>query len=91
MPNLSRGGYLIGALLRLGPVRMTDMGGMRAVDWPEITAFAQGTGRISEPWELELLFDLAQDYLAGRRTGDKLFGIEPMEQHEARKGDPATE
>lgn len=79
MPDLSVGGYLIDALLRLGPVRPTEMGGQRPADWPEIVAFAQGTRRVSEPWEIELLYDLAQDYLAGFRTGSKLFGVAPVD------------
>lgn len=82
MPRLSPGGYLFEAMQRLGPTRPTDMGGLRPVDWPEITAFARGTERVSEPWEIEQLYDMAQAYLAGYRTGCKLFGIEPMEQAE---------
>ena len=82
MPDLSIGGDYIKALLRLGPLRSTEMGGQRSVDWPEITAFAQGTQRVSAPWEIELLYDLAQEYAAGHRTGCKLFGIEPMEKAE---------
>jgi len=80
MPSLSPGGYLFEAMQRLGPTRQSDMGGLRATDWPEIMAFAQGTGRVSEPWEIEQLYDMAQAYVAGYRTGCKLFGIEPMEQ-----------
>ncbi|WP_306150750.1 hypothetical protein [Roseovarius sp. MMSF_3281] len=82
MPDLSRGEYLLEAMQVLGPIRHGDMGGMRVVDWPEIVAFAQGTQRISEPWEIEQVHDMALAYLAGYRTGCKLFGIEPMEQEE---------
>lgn len=82
MPDLSIGGYLFEAMQRLGPARSTEMGGLRPVDWPEIAAFAQGTARVSEPWEIELLYDMSQEYISGYRTGCKLFGIEPMEQAE---------
>lgn len=82
MPDLSHGGYLFEALQRMGPARSSDMGGLRPADWPEIVAFAHGTRRVSEPWEIEQLYDMAQEYLAGHRTGSKLFGIEPMEQAE---------
>lgn len=82
MPSLSPGAYMFEAMQRLGPTRSTDMGGVRPVDWPEIIAFSQGTERISEPWEIEQIYDMAQAYLAGYRTGCKLFGIEPMEQAE---------
>jgi len=80
MPDLSVGGYLFEAFQRIGPFRKSGMGDLRPVDWPEIVAFANGTRRVSEPWEIEQLYDMSLAYLAGYRTGCKLFGIEPMEQ-----------
>lgn len=82
MPELPSGGYLLAALQKLGPARQAGMGGLRPVDWPEIVAFSQGTGRITEPWEIELIFDMGQEYLSGKTTGDKLFGIAPIDQAE---------
>lgn len=65
--------------MMLGPTRSDGMG-ERPVDWPEIVAFANGTGRVSEPWELEALANMAQGYLSERQAGAEPLSVPPVER-----------
>ncbi len=77
--EIERGEYLLAALMDLGPTRPTGWG-LRAVDWPEITAFAQGTGRVAEAWEMEALRKMALGYAAGLANGADPLAIMPSER-----------
>lgn len=56
------------------------MGGHRPADWPEITAFAQGTRTVTEPWELEALHRMAQAYTGALDEGANPLCIPPLER-----------
>ena len=79
LPPLGPVRYLAEAMMRLGPLRSDGMG-LRAADWPEIDAFARVTGRITEPWEAEALFDMCAAYLAESQSGDDPLMIAPVER-----------
>ncbi|WP_425070640.1 hypothetical protein [Sagittula sp. S175] len=73
------GGYLIDALLALGPTRSEPMGGARPTDWPEIAPFMQATRRITEPWEAEVLRDMCEAFCAGLSAGESPFADYPWD------------
>nr|RDS94831.1 hypothetical protein DWF04_15395 [Cereibacter sphaeroides f. sp. denitrificans] len=72
-------------MLRLRPIRSDGMG-ERPVDWPEIEAFARLTGRITEQWEAEALFDMCQGYCAAWQAGSDPLAMAPVEQEGERAG-----
>lgn len=77
LPELDEGAYLVEAMMKLGPIRSDGMG-PRSADWPEIEAFARATGRISEPWECETLFDMCQGYTQEVERGKNPLSIAPV-------------
>ncbi|WP_406870096.1 hypothetical protein ABEB22_08790 [Thioclava sp. 'Guangxiensis'] len=74
LPELDAGRYLVEAMIRLDPVRSTGLD-LRATDWPEISAFMQATGRITEGWEAELLFEMCAGYFAARQAGEDPLAV----------------
>lgn len=78
LPRIEAGEYLLEAMFRLGPMRNSGMAAT-APDWAEIQAFARLTGRISEPWEAEALFDMCQGYNEAREAGENPLAISPAE------------
>lgn len=77
--ELRAGQYLLDAMFKLRPTRPQPMGGVRPVDWPEVTAFSAGSQRVSEPWELELLIDMAEAYVEGLEAGKNPLSKPPSE------------
>jgi hypothetical protein len=69
LPELGAEAYLVEAMMRLGPTQSTGMGEVPS-GWPEIDAFARQTGRISDPWEAEALYDMCRAYAAERQAGE---------------------
>jgi len=78
LPELDGGEYLLDAMFRLNPVRSNGFG-LRATDWPEIEAFARLTGRISEPWEAEALFDMCRGYAEALEAGSDPLAMSPAQ------------
>lgn len=78
LPELDGTEYLIEAMFRLGPIRSDGMG-LRSADWPEIDAFARLTGRVSEPWEFEALFDMCSGYFAAHEAGADPLAMSPAQ------------
>ncbi len=79
MIPIRAGQYLLDALFKLRPTRPMPMGGTRPVDWPEVAAFGSVTDRVSEPWELELLVDMAEAYAQGLEKGADPMCMPPSE------------
>ncbi|MFC3180451.1 hypothetical protein [Cypionkella sinensis] len=78
MPDLDAGQYLVDAMFKMGPTISTGMDEV-AADWITIDAFARGTGRISEPWEFEALFEMCAAYFQGWRAGVEPLAMSPVE------------
>lgn len=78
LPRLDAGEYLLEAMFRLGPTRSNGLADV-ARDWPEIEAFARSTGRIGEPWEIELIFDMCRGYHEAREAGKDPLAMPPTE------------
>jgi hypothetical protein len=68
------------AMMALGPVRATGMGGVRPADWSEIYPFMQATGAISEAWEAEALHEMCAAFSSGLESGKNPFAIPPIER-----------
>jgi hypothetical protein len=78
LPQIGVGEYLIDAMFRLGPVRNNGMS-VSAPDWSEIEAFSRVTGRISEPWEAEVLYDMCHGYYGALIAGEDPLAMSPVE------------
>lgn len=78
LPDISFGEYLLEAMFRLGPTRCNGMA-VTPADWSDIDAFARLTGRISEPWEAEILHDMCQAYHDARQAGENPLAMSPVE------------
>lgn len=77
---LVAGEYMLDALFRAGPLGQPTINGRAALSWSEIVAFAAGTHRISEPSEIEDLFDMSRAYLDGLTQGEDPLGAPPYEK-----------
>jgi hypothetical protein len=82
LPEIGAGQYLVDAMFKMRPLRASGFGSIPA-DWPVIDAFARGTGRVSEPWEIEALFEMCQAYSQGLDAGIDPLAIAPTDQIEA--------
>lgn len=71
---------MLDALFRAGPLGQPTMAGRTSLSWSEIVAFASGTHRISEPSEIEDLFDMSRAYLEGLAQGEEPLGSPPYEK-----------
>jgi hypothetical protein len=80
LPDVGMGAYLVQAFSRLRYAVPSPMGGMVAQSWTEIEAFARATEAISEPWELEALFEMSWIYTEERQAGSNLMRIPPMDR-----------
>lgn len=78
--HIANGGYLLDAMMTLGPIRAIGGGGRRPADWTEIAAFIQTTGRITETWEAEAMHGLCGAFFTGLMTGENPMGIYPSDQ-----------
>jgi len=56
------------------------MGGLRAADWPEIAAFMDATGLISDSEDAVILHDLCEAFRRGLEAGKDPFKIPPMDR-----------
>lgn len=82
LPVLDAGQYLVDAMFKMGPTVSTGFEEV-AADWVCIDAFARSTGRISEPWEFEALFDMCSAYYHGWCAGASPLAMSPVEIAEA--------
>lgn len=79
MPDLYSGAYLLDAMMAVGPTRSNGMA-EAPTDWDILMPFAMATGRLSEPWEFELLADMCREYFQGRAEGENPLSIPPVDR-----------
>ena len=79
LPDIDEGRYIIEAMNRLGPTRAAGMG-EGPTDWDIIWPWAQATGRLSEPWEMETLADMCAGYHRARIEGEDPLSIPPVDR-----------
>ncbi|NKX40348.1 hypothetical protein HGG71_02570 [Rhodobacteraceae bacterium R_SAG2] len=80
MPDLS--GYqemLWRAFLEVGPTLPGAMGEV-PVSWVEVDAYARHSPEITEPWEVQALVQMSQQYLAEKVKGADVFTVPPIER-----------
>lgn len=81
MPDPGPGQYLIDAFHKLRFATPDSMsGGLVAQTWQEVLAFAAASGRISETWEAEALFDMSWAYVNEYEKASDALRIAPMER-----------
>ena len=71
--------YLYGAFLNAGLTSPAAMGDV-PLTWPDLWAFSQATGDITEPWEFETLREMSAAYISGRESGANPLSIPPAER-----------
>lgn len=77
LPDLDHGGWLLDAFFEAGAYVESGMGRL-PLDWPNLLAFSQATGAISEPWEYRALMQMSRAYLEEIEVGKNPLSIEPM-------------
>lgn len=81
MPDIGPGQYLIDAFHTLRFATPDPMGGgLQAQTWGEVLAFAEATGRITETWEAQALFDMSWAYVTEFQKAGDALRISPMER-----------
>jgi len=73
------GAYLLEALLAAGAAS-SGVAGAIPMTWQEIRAFGEATGRISEPWEHEMIRNMSTAYVSGMNAGADPLSISPLDQ-----------
>lgn len=79
MPDLGAAGYLVDCLFDVGPTMHGAMGEV-PLSWTEVVAYAQGSGAVSEQWEIRALVEMSKSYLAEKATAVKPLATPPTEQ-----------
>lgn len=79
LPDVGSGSYLVEAFMQM-KIATSTMDGLQPRSWTEVLAFAQATGAVTEPWELQLLFDMSWDYVNELEKSKSPFTIPPMER-----------
>ncbi|WP_139044806.1 hypothetical protein [Phaeobacter sp. S60] len=67
------------AFLEVGPTLPGAMGEV-PVSWVEVDAYARHSPEITEPWEVQALVQMSQDYLSEKVKGADVFTVPPMER-----------
>lgn len=81
MPEVGPGLYLVEAFHLLRFATPGPMGeGLQAQSWQEVLAFAEATGRITEPWEVGALFNMSWAYVTEHAKASDALRISPMER-----------
>ena len=81
MPEVGPGKYLVEAFHLLRFATPGAMGeGLQAQTWQEVQAFAAATGRITETWEAQALFDMSWAYVTEYQSASDLLRVSPMER-----------
>lgn len=50
------------------------------LSWAEVDAYARHSPEITEPWEVQALVQMSQEYLSEKRKGTDVFTIAPLER-----------
>lgn len=79
MPELPFGGYLLEAFLNM-KIATSFQGETQPRSWAEVLAYAQATGAVTQPWELQALFDMSWDYVHELNKATSPFVKSPMER-----------
>lgn len=77
--EIRRGQYLWEAFRAIGIGKVGAMG-MGPLEWVDIYSFSQATRRVSEPWELETLYDMSQAYFEELERGKNPFAKSPLDK-----------
>ena len=73
------GHYLWSAFRAIGIGKASAMG-MGPLEWVDIHAYSQATQRVTEPWELELLYEMSQAYFRELENGKNPFAKSPLDK-----------
>lgn len=78
--QVSAGGYLLDMLMEAGPAKPSDMGGFRALDWVDVTAYLTNYPCNVEHYERALIIKMSDAFVAGMGEGANPFSIAPNER-----------
>ncbi len=77
--TLAGGGYLMSALMEVGPVITTGLGA-HPIDWLHLDAYMRRTSVITEDWEAQLVVKMSAAFFEGLHEGEDPFSIMPIER-----------
>lgn len=78
MPDFESGEYLWRAFNDIG-LASSSSGGLMPILWSEVRGFAEATGAIDEPWEMQAIRQMSEAYVAERHQRNPLR-ISPMDR-----------
>lgn len=80
MPDLSEYQQMLWrAFLEVGP-SLPGFSGEVPVSWSEVDAYARNCPELTEPWEVQLLVQMSQQYLAEKAKGASVYTNSPLER-----------
>jgi hypothetical protein len=82
MPPLEQGGYLVAALMEVGPTVPSGMG-VGPVEWPHIEAWSRRMNVDLLPWQSQFIRRLSQEYLSESHKAEKKDAPAPWTVGEA--------
>lgn len=74
------GAYLYEAWRDAGTCKRNAMGGLVALEWLDVWAYAQASGEVSEPWEMRAILDMSEAFVRGMREGENPRSRDPRER-----------
>lgn len=77
--EITVGQYLWEAFRQIGIGKSGAMG-MGPLEWIDIYAYSQATGRVTEAWELETLYSMSQAYFRELENGKSPFARSPVDR-----------
>lgn len=76
--EIKAGTYLWDAFRSIG-IGKTGGFGASPLEWIDIWAYSQATRRVSEPWELETLYEMSAAYFRELERGKNPFAKSPLD------------
>lgn len=78
--DIEAGAYLVEMLMEVGPVKGAPMGGVIALDWADLQAYASGYPCEITHDERLTLVRMSQAYVSGFHTGADPLSIAPIDR-----------
>ena len=81
--ELDAGEYLIGLLMKAGPIKSAPMGGAQALDWGNLRDYDHFlTVKLGEE-DAGLLVQMSEAFVTGMNEGASPFSMSPLERNSA--------
>ena len=82
MVEIEAGEYLLETMMTLGPVKPAPMGGVLALDWPDVIPYMTRYYPESEEWEARWIIGMSEAFAVGMDEGKSIFSKAPMDRQQ---------